>query len=148
MVEYKGTYSQYLAARAKDEVRLDQDRVAAGRRDQAALDPRRQDPRPRRRWRARRTTSTSAPTAFAAADVEAPTRDRTMTVKLPPPPHTGRVLLEVEGVAKSYDGPPVFSDVTFALERGERLLVLGLNGAGKTSLLRILAGEATPIAAT
>ncbi len=66
-----------------------------------------------------------------------------MTVKLPPPPHTGRVLLEVEGVAKSYDGPPVFSDVTFALERGERLLVLGLNGAGKTSLLRILAGEAT-----
>ena len=64
-------------------------------------------------------------------------------MKLPPPPHTGRVLLEVEGVAKSYDGPPVFEDVSFALERGERLLVLGLNGAGKTSLLRILAGEAT-----
>ena len=53
------------------------------------------------------------------------------------------MLLEVEGVAKSYDGPPVFEDVSFALERGERLLVLGLNGAGKTSLLRILAGEAT-----
>ena len=78
-----------------------------------------------------------------AAHVEAPTKDRTLAVKLPPPPHTGRVLLEVEGVAKSYDGPPVFEDVTFALERGERLLVLGLNGAGKTSLLRILAGEAT-----
>jgi len=37
----------------------------------------------------------------------------------------------------------VFEDVSFDLGRGERLLVLGLNGAGKTSLLRILAGETT-----
>ena len=44
-------------------------------------------------------------------------------------------------MTKSYAGPPVFSDVAFDLGRGERLLVLGLNGAGKTSLLRILAGE-------
>ena len=35
----------------------------------------------------------------------------------------------------------MFEDVDFDLGRGERLLVLGLNGAGKTSLLRILAGE-------
>src|SRR5207248_2826919 len=42
-----------------------------------------------------------------------------------------------------YGGPAVFEDVSFAIERGERLLVLGLNGAGKTSLLRILAGEST-----
>ena len=44
---------------------------------------------------------------------------------------------------RRYGGPPVFEDVTFDLGRGERLLVLGLNGAGKTSLLRILAGETT-----
>ena len=40
-------------------------------------------------------------------------------------------------------GPQVFEDVSFDIGRGERLLVLGLNGAGKTSLLRILAGETT-----
>ncbi|HZB01966.1 MAG TPA: ATP-binding cassette domain-containing protein, partial [Actinomycetota bacterium] len=39
---------------------------------------------------------------------------------------------------------PVFDEVSFAVERGERLLVMGLNGAGKTSLLRILAGETMP----
>jgi ATPase subunit of ABC transporter with duplicated ATPase domains len=50
----------------------------------------------------------------------------------------------VERLAKSYGGPPVFEDVDFVVERGERLLVLGLNGAGKTSLLRILAGETQP----
>jgi ATPase subunit of ABC transporter with duplicated ATPase domains len=44
-------------------------------------------------------------------------------------------------LCKGYAGPPVFEDVTFDIGRGERLLVLGLNGAGKTSLLRILAGE-------
>ncbi len=58
-----------------------------------------------------------------------------------PPPrgrhrHRGRA-----GCRKAYGGPSVFEDVTFDLGRGERLLVLGLNGAGKTSLLGILAGE-------
>jgi ATPase subunit of ABC transporter with duplicated ATPase domains len=54
------------------------------------------------------------------------------------------VSLEVEGLTKSYGGPPVFAKIDFAVERGERLLVLGLNGAGKTSLLRILAGQTEP----
>ena len=50
-------------------------------------------------------------------------------------------VLTTDGLSKAYGGPPVFEDVSFDLGRGERLLVLGLNGAGKTSLLRILAGE-------
>jgi ATPase subunit of ABC transporter with duplicated ATPase domains len=72
-----------------------------------------------------------------------PTRERGLRLRLPPPPHAGRVVLEVEGLAKGYGGPPVFEDITFDVGRGERLLVLGLNGAGKTSLLRILAGTST-----
>ena len=53
------------------------------------------------------------------------------------------MVIDAEGLAKAYGGPPVFENVTFAVERGERLLVMGLNGAGKTSLLRILAGQTT-----
>jgi ATPase subunit of ABC transporter with duplicated ATPase domains len=48
--------------------------------------------------------------------------------------------------AAGYGGPLVFRDVTFEVERGQRLLVMGLNGAGKTSLLRILAEESQPTA--
>ncbi|HEX5950012.1 MAG TPA: ATP-binding cassette domain-containing protein, partial [Actinomycetota bacterium] len=47
-------------------------------------------------------------------------------------------------LAKGYGGPPVFEEVTFTLGRRERLLVMGLNGAGKTSLLKILAGVTRP----
>ena len=43
-------------------------------------------------------------------------------------------------MTKGYGGPPIFEDLSFDGSRGERLLVMGLNGAGKTSLLRILAG--------
>jgi ATPase subunit of ABC transporter with duplicated ATPase domains len=54
-------------------------------------------------------------------------------------------VLTAKGLSKGYGaGAPVFEDVSFDLGRGERLLVLGLNGAGKTSLLRILAGETEP----
>ena len=76
-----------------------------------------------------------------ADKVDAPRGDKTLRVRFPQPPTPGRTVIEVVGLAKSYAGPPVFTDVAFDLGRGERLLVLGLNGAGKTSLLRILAGE-------
>jgi ATPase subunit of ABC transporter with duplicated ATPase domains len=62
-------------------------------------------------------------------------------VRFPEPPHCGKVVLTVEGLAKSYGGPPIFADVAFDVGRGERLMVIGLNGAGKTSMLRILALE-------
>jgi ATPase subunit of ABC transporter with duplicated ATPase domains len=57
-------------------------------------------------------------------------------------------VLEADGLTKGYGGPAVFSDVTFAVERSERLLVMGLNGAGKTSLMRILVGRAEADAGT
>jgi ATPase subunit of ABC transporter with duplicated ATPase domains len=67
-------------------------------------------------------------------------KDRVLHVKFPEPPQSGITVVTTKGLSKGYGGPPVFEDVSFDLGRGERLLVLGLNGAGKTSLLRILAG--------
>ena len=48
------------------------------------------------------------------------------------------------GCRKSYGSLEVFTDVDLAIDRGTRVVVLGLNGAGKTTLLRMLAGVETP----
>lgn len=149
LVEYKGTYSQYQEARKADEERRRKlasrqqaeikrlSGLAESMRHQTAKRARTAKSLDKRVERLR-STATSTPRR----------RDRRYNVSFPEPPRAGRVVLEVEGLAQAYGGPPVFEDVSFALERGERLLVMGLNGAGKTSLLRILAGEAQPVAGT
>ena len=140
VVEYKGTYTQYLTARAADEAR--QAKVAARQqaeinRLQTLVD----------KWGAKQSKASFAnalETRIARIEshrVTAPSARRALRLRLPEPPPSGRTALTVAGLAKSYGGgPPVFDDVNFDVGRGERLLILGLNGAGKTSLLRILAG--------
>src|SRR5207237_4431904 len=76
-----------------------------------------------------------------AKRVEGPAKEKRVRFRFPDPPHSGRTVLVADGLTKSYGGPAIFEDVSFDLGRGERLLVLGLNGAGKTSLLRILMAE-------
>jgi len=55
-------------------------------------------------------------------------------------------LLRIEGLAASYGGgPPVLADVSFDLQQGERIGVLGPNGGGKSTLFRVLLGELEPL---
>jgi len=70
-----------------------------------------------------------------------PQKTKKLQVKLPPPPRSGVVTLEAEGLAKSYGGPPIFTDVHVLRRPGRTAPRHGLNGAGKTSLIRVLAGE-------
>ncbi len=55
-----------------------------------------------------------------------------------------RLALEVEGLSKGYSGTPLFSGLDLMIEVGERVAVIGPNGIGKTTLLRVLAGELKP----
>ena len=149
LVEYKGTYSQYREARAADEIRLTR-LVTRQQAEIKRLSSLADSMRHQTAKRARIAKSLDKRVLrLQAGAASGPGRgDRRYSVRFPVPPHTGRLVLEADGLAKDYGGPPVFEDVSFAIERGERLLIMGLNGAGKTSLLRILAGWSEPAAGT
>lgn len=140
LIEYRGTYTQYVAARAADE-----ERQAKRAAQQAKEIDRLQGVVDRfgaKATKAAMAHSVSKRIARLEADrVHAPRGGRQLQVKFPPPPPSGATVLTVEHLCKGYGGPRVFDDVSFDIGRGERLLVLGLNGAGKTSMLRILAGQ-------
>ena len=53
-------------------------------------------------------------------------------------------MLRVENISKSYNGKDVLNDISFSLDEGEKAGIIGLNGIGKTTLLRIIAGEEKP----
>jgi ATPase subunit of ABC transporter with duplicated ATPase domains len=141
VVEYRGTYTQYRKARAQDEERL---RKLAARQEaeihrlKTLADSMRGQTVKRARIAKSLDTRVSK---LEEKKVEGPKRERKVRFRFPEPPHAGRTILTVEGLAKSYGGPPVFTDVSFSIGRGERLLILGLNGAGKTTLLRILTDQ-------
>ncbi|HUS16361.1 MAG TPA: ABC-F family ATP-binding cassette domain-containing protein [Chloroflexia bacterium] len=61
---------------------------------------------------------------------------------------SGKGVLRAKGLTKSYGPKQVFQDISFNVERGQRLVVIGLNGAGKTTLLRSLQGLTTLDAGT
>jgi ATP-binding cassette subfamily F protein 3 len=72
--------------------------------------------------------------------IEIPESLKRIHLTFPPPPHGGRVALVLSGLGKGYGDRQVLRGLDLVLESGERLLVAGRNGAGKTSLLRILGG--------
>jgi ATPase subunit of ABC transporter with duplicated ATPase domains len=140
VVTYRGTYSQYRKSRARDEVakaKLAVRQQAEIHRLKTLADSMRGQTEKRAR---KAKTLDSRVSRLRAQAVSAPRRDRKVRYRFPQPPHSGRIVLVAQGLAKDYGGPRIFQDVSFDVERGERLLVMGLNGAGKTSLLRILAG--------
>ncbi|MDX6282903.1 MAG: hypothetical protein QOH03_3974 [Kribbellaceae bacterium] len=69
---------------------------------------------------------------------------RVAKIRLPDPAPSGRTPLTATGLTKSYGALQVLKGVDLAVDRGSRLVILGLNGAGKTTLLRILAGREQP----
>ena len=70
--------------------------------------------------------------------------DRVARLRFPIPAHCGRTPLTARGLTKSYGSLEVFAGVDMAVDRGSRVVVLGLNGAGKTTLLRLLGGVEDP----
>ncbi len=70
-------------------------------------------------------------------------QDKVAALRFPTPAPCGKTPLRASELSKSYGSLEVFTDVDLAIDRGSRVVVLGLNGAGKTTLLRLLSGVET-----
>ncbi|MGV0792308.1 ABC-F family ATP-binding cassette domain-containing protein [Mycolicibacterium sp. XJ1819] len=140
---YNMSWQRYLDARATDEQRRRRERAnaerkAAALRAQAA------------KMGAKATKAVAAQNMLRRADRmlaaldEERVADKVARIKFPTPAPCGRTPLVAKGLTKYYGSLEVFTGVDLAIDRGSRVVVLGLNGAGKTTLLRLLAGAEKP----
>ena len=71
-------------------------------------------------------------------------QDRVAKIRFPDPAPCGRTPLMASNLSKSYGSLEIFTAVDLAIDKGSKVVVIGLNGAGKTTLLRMLAGIDKP----
>ncbi|HEY6796482.1 MAG TPA: ABC-F family ATP-binding cassette domain-containing protein [Kineosporiaceae bacterium] len=135
---YNVGWKAYLEQREQDERRRRRERANAEKKAAALLAQ-------ADKMRAKATKATAAQNMARRAErllsgvEETRQRDRVAKLRFPDPASCGRTPLTAIGLSKSYGSQEIFTDVDLAVDRGSRVVVLGLNGAGKTTLLRLLA---------
>ncbi len=72
--------------------------------------------------------------------IEIPPDEKTIHFTFPQPKPSGRTVVESTDVAKSYGPKEVFRDVNFTIQRGDRIALVGVNGEGKSTLIKLLTG--------
>ena len=70
----------------------------------------------------------------------------TLSVKFPPAPRSGDVVFKAVDLSAGYPGKLVFSGADIEVKRGEKVALVGRNGEGKTTLMRVIMGELQPLA--
>ncbi len=140
---YNMTWQRYLDARAADEKRRRRERANAEKKAGALMAQ-------ADKMRAKATKAVAAQNMARRAEKllsdldETRQADKVAKIRFPDPAPCGRTPLTAEGLSKSYGSLEVFSGVDLAVDRGSKVVVLGLNGAGKTTLLRLLGGSEQP----
>ena len=136
---YSMDWKRYLLQRETDEKRRKRERANAERKAETLMAQ-------ADKMRAKATKAVAAQNMAKRAErllsglEETRAVDRVARIRLPKPAPSGKTPLTARELSKSYGSLEVFTDVDLAIDRGSKVVVLGLNGAGKTTLLRILAG--------
>ncbi|MDO5081422.1 ABC-F family ATP-binding cassette domain-containing protein [Buchananella hordeovulneris] len=140
---YNLGWDAYLRQRADDDKRRARERASAEKKA-AALRAQGE------KMRAKATKAVAAQQMLRRAEellagtAATPVREKVAALRFPTPAPCGKTPLAATGLTKDYGSLEVFRGVDLAIDRGSRVVVLGLNGAGKTTLLRLLAGIEEP----
>ncbi|MGZ5398475.1 MAG: ABC-F family ATP-binding cassette domain-containing protein [Nocardioides sp.] len=140
---YNMGWKAYLTQRETDERRRKRERANAETKAKTLTDQ-------ANRMRAKASKASAAQSMLKRAEkmmsgLESERRsDKVARIKFPAPAPCGKTPLTAAELSKSYGSLEVFTDVDLAIDKGSRVVILGLNGAGKTTMLRILAGVDQP----
>ncbi|MCM3554496.1 ATP-binding cassette domain-containing protein [Janibacter melonis] len=141
--QYNMGWKAYIQARETDERRRKREVANAQKKAGALMEQ-------AEKMRAKATKAVAAQQMIRRAErmlagVEGErTQDKVAKLRFPEPAACGRTPLRASGLSRSYGSQEIFTDVDLAIDRGSKVVVLGLNGAGKTTLLRMLAGVDAP----
>jgi ATP-binding cassette, subfamily F, member 3 len=140
---YQGNYTKYL--KQKDERRAQLEAAYRNQREQiehleSFIN----------RFRAQATKARQVQSRIKELEkierIEIPEEEPVIHFKFPQPPPSGRMVVEAEGLSKSYGPKQVLNNVRFSIERGDRVALVGVNGAGKSTLIKLLTGVEQPTA--
>ena len=140
---YNMDWKRYLSTRADDESRRRRERANANKKASALQQQ-------AAKLGAKATKAAAAKSMTRRADKllsdldEVRQSDKVARISFPSPAACGKTPLTAEGLSKSYGSLEIFTGVELAIDRGSRVVILGLNGAGKTTLLRLLGGTEQP----
>jgi ATPase subunit of ABC transporter with duplicated ATPase domains len=140
---YNMGWQKYLDARATDEQRRRRERANAEKKAGALRAQAAKMGAKATKAVAAQNMLRRAERMIAELDAER-VADKVARIKFPTPAPCGKTPLVAKGLTKTYGSLEIFTGVDLAIDRGSRVVVLGLNGAGKTTLLRLLAGVETP----
>ena len=136
---YNMGWQKYLDARATDEQRRRRERANAEKKASALRTQAAKMGAKATKAVAAQNMLRRAERMISALDDER-VADKVAKIRFPSPAPCGRTPLVIKGLTKNYGSLEVFTGVDLAIDRGSRVVVLGLNGAGKTTLLRLIAG--------
>ena len=140
---YNMGWQKYLDARASDEQRRRRERANAEKKASALRTQAAKMGAKATKAVAAQNMLRRAERMMSALDDER-VADKVAKIRFPNPAPCGKTPMVAKGLTKTYGSLEVFTGVDLAIDRGSRVVVLGLNGAGKTTLLRVLAGVEKP----
>ena len=96
------------------------------------------------RFRAKASKAKQAQSRIKALDkierIQIEKEEDGVSFSFAPPPRSGQTVINLVDISKSYGDLPVIRDANLRIERGDRIVVVGVNGAGKTTIAKVIAG--------
>ncbi len=145
MRSYQGNYDVYLKVREEEERTLE---ANARKQEQKIKDAQKFIDRFRAKSSKARQAQSKIKLVKKMAIVQTHQTEKTIHFSFPDVERSGQNVLELKGICKVFGKHTLYKDLNLNILRGERIAVVGPNGCGKTTLLRLIAGEIEPTRGT